>query len=71
MSDEKKAMSNEKPARIYACPQCRKPIQWREDNPHRPFCSHRCKLIDLGDWAAERHAIPGDPAIDLPDDGDY
>ena len=28
--------------------------------PHRPFCSERCKLIDLGEWAAENHAIPGD-----------
>ena len=46
--------------RIYRCPQCRKPVQWRPDNPWRPFCSERCKLIDLGDWAAERHAIAGD-----------
>jgi endogenous inhibitor of DNA gyrase (YacG/DUF329 family) len=35
-------------------------VQWRADNPYRPFCSERCKLIDLGDWAAERHAIPGE-----------
>jgi len=55
------------PARIYACPQCRKPIQWREDNRWRPFCSHRCKLIDLGEWAAEKHSIPGDPLEDGPD----
>ena len=47
-------------ARIVACPQCRNPAQWRADNPFRPFCSERCKLIDLGDWAAERHAIPGE-----------
>lgn len=47
-------------ARIVACPQCRKPAKWRADNPFRPFCSERCKLIDLGDWAAERHAIPGE-----------
>ena len=58
---------NEKPARIYPCPQCRKPVHWRADNPWRPFCSHRCKLIDLGDWAAERHAIPGDELDDGPD----
>ncbi|KAF0808944.1 DNA gyrase inhibitor [Alcanivorax sp. S71-1-4] len=36
-------------------------MQWRSDNPWRPFCSERCKLIDLGDWAAERHAIPAEP----------
>ncbi|MCH8544382.1 MAG: DNA gyrase inhibitor YacG [Alcanivorax sp.] len=48
-------------ARVYPCPQCKKLTQWRSDNPWRPFCSERCKLIDLGDWASERHAIPGDP----------
>ncbi|MDF1781549.1 MAG: DNA gyrase inhibitor YacG [Alcanivoracaceae bacterium] len=56
--------ANEKPERIYPCPQCRKPVHWRTDNQWRPFCSHRCKLIDLGEWAAEKHAIPGDPAED-------
>lgn len=50
-------------ARITPCPHCRKPVQWRSDNPWRPFCSERCKLIDLGDWAAERHAIPGNPEL--------
>jgi endogenous inhibitor of DNA gyrase (YacG/DUF329 family) len=29
---------------------------------HRPFCSERCKLIDLGEWASERRAIPGESA---------
>ena len=47
------------PAKIYRCPQCRKPVQWKAENTFRPFCSERCKLIDLGDWAAERHAISG------------
>jgi endogenous inhibitor of DNA gyrase (YacG/DUF329 family) len=51
---------SDKPARIYPCPQCRKPTRW-DGNPWMPFCSERCKLIDLGDWASERHAIPGDP----------
>ncbi|MBA3981552.1 MAG: DNA gyrase inhibitor YacG [Alcanivorax sp.] len=49
--------------RVYPCPQCKKLIQWRSDNPWRPFCSERCKLIDLGDWASERHAIPGEPDL--------
>ena len=48
------------PERIYPCPQCRKPVHWQADNPWRPFCSERCKLIDLGEWASEGHAIPGD-----------
>ena len=43
----------------YPCPQYKSLTRWT-NNPWRPFCSERCKLIDLGDWAAERHAIPGD-----------
>lgn len=43
------------------CPYCGKKDTWKESNPFRPFCSTRCKLIDLGDWAAEGHRIPGDP----------
>ena len=54
-------MTDENTARIYPCPQCRKPVHWSPDNPWRPFCSERCKMLDLGDWASERHGIPGDP----------
>ena len=43
----------------HSCPTCKKPIQWK-DNPYRPFCSQRCKLIDLGEWAAGRFRIPGE-----------
>ena len=57
---------NEQPTRIYPCPQCRKPSRW-DDNPWRPFCSERCKLIDLGDWASERHAITGEPTDPMDD----
>jgi len=38
-----------------------KPVPWTRDNQYRPFCSERCKLIDLGDWAAGKHAIAGEP----------
>lgn len=40
------------------CPTCEKEVEWREENTFRPFCSHRCKLIDLGEWASENRAIP-------------
>ena len=50
------------PARIVACPTCQAALKWSADNPHRPFCSERCKLIDLGAWADETHVIPGDGA---------
>jgi endogenous inhibitor of DNA gyrase (YacG/DUF329 family) len=41
------------------CPHCGKPSEW-EGNPHRPFCSERCKLIDLGRWASGKYRIPGE-----------
>lgn len=44
------------------CPQCQKPNTWRDDNPFRPFCSERCKLIDLGAWADESNKIKGETA---------
>ena len=45
-----------------ACPTCDKKKTWSSDNPFRPFCSERCKLIDLGAWADEKHRLPGEPA---------
>lgn len=39
------------------CPTCRTPTEWSADNPFRPFCSERCKLIDLGAWANEDYAV--------------
>lgn len=45
------------------CPTCKKTVPWSQDEPYKPFCSQRCKLIDLGDWATEAHKIPGDPAF--------
>jgi len=46
------------------CPTCGAPVEWSEKSADRPFCSHRCKLIDLGAWAAEEHAIPGNELED-------
>jgi endogenous inhibitor of DNA gyrase (YacG/DUF329 family) len=47
-------------ARIVSCPTCQAAVKWTSGNPFRPFCSERCKLIDLGAWADESHRIPGD-----------
>ena len=41
------------------CPTCQREIDWSQ-SPFRPFCSERCKLIDLGAWLTEKHAIPGE-----------
>jgi endogenous inhibitor of DNA gyrase (YacG/DUF329 family) len=43
------------------CPICRKECAW-EDNQARPFCSERCRLIDLGRWASGEYALPGEKA---------
>jgi len=45
------------------CPTCQREIDWSQSR-FRPFCSERCKLIDLGGWLTEKHAIPGEPASD-------
>ena len=43
---------------VVTCPQCGKEVVWNSDSPYRPFCSERCKLIDLGQWATESYRIP-------------
>ena len=40
------------------CPTCGKEIEWNAEQAWRPFCSERCRLIDLGEWANERYRIP-------------
>jgi uncharacterized protein len=56
------------------CPICKKPV--KQGMPDYPFCSERCRLIDLGAWATEKYVIstpikPEDePEIDLPETGD-
>ncbi|MQK22296.1 DNA gyrase inhibitor YacG, partial [Escherichia coli] len=43
---------------IVNCPTCGKPVVWNAQSLYRPFCSKRCQLIDLGEWAAEEKRIP-------------
>lgn len=52
------------------CPQCRRPAVLGPDNPWRPFCSERCKLIDLGEWVEGERRIPGDEPAPPADDED-
>lgn len=40
-----------------ACPNCQNKVEWKAQNSFRPFCSKRCQLIDLGEWANEDHKI--------------
>ena len=47
------------------CPQCGRLTFYTLENPFRPFCSDRCKLIDLGQWASESFKIPTNTNVDL------
>ena len=49
----------------FNCPTCKKAIQWDTSNPDRPFCSERCRMIDLGAWANEEHKISKPSGNDL------
>ena len=54
-----------KPRQI-ACPRCGTPTEYSPENPWRPFCSKRCRLIDLGKWAAEEYRAPAEEKRDEP-----
>ncbi len=43
------------------CPHCQKEVIWQSESTFRPFCSERCRMIDLGDWAEENHKISQAP----------
>ncbi len=53
---------------IVSCPTCDRPVEWSARLPWRPFCSERCKLIDLGAWASGQRAIPGESSVADEDD---
>jgi uncharacterized protein len=58
---------------VVNCPTCGKQVEWKPENRFRPFCSERCKQIDLGAWAAEKYTISGgdeEKPGDAPHDGD-
>jgi endogenous inhibitor of DNA gyrase (YacG/DUF329 family) len=60
------------PPRIVKCPQCGQPVEWSPASRWRPFCSERCKMIDLGAWASEAYRIPVDEdsqSADAPPEG--
>ncbi len=55
-------------ARAVNCPTCDKQVLWTPDSVWRPFCSERCKLIDLGAWATEKYRVPVTESSDSPED---
>jgi len=56
------------PPRQVACPACRGPSLYGPQNPWRPFCSERCKQMDLGAWASEDFRVPAEAP---PEDATY
>ena len=48
------------------CPICKKEVE--EGNPESPFCSERCRIIDLGNWASEKYVIPSTDTPQAQDD---
>jgi endogenous inhibitor of DNA gyrase (YacG/DUF329 family) len=54
-------------AAIVKCPTCKRSVEWVPESVFRPFCSDRCRLIDLGAWLTEKHAIP-DAAAETDED---
>lgn len=59
---------------VYECPNCgrRVPCRQKEDVPYRPFCSYRCKMVDLGKWLNEEYTVSEEimPEMDFPEDTD-
>ena len=59
----------------YRCPNCSKPSSLDSANAWRPFCSERCRLIDLGDWMDESNKIPSTDSAEFlenfPDDEEF
>ena len=61
-------MVNQPPITV-KCPTCKTVVPWNAEQVFKPFCSQRCQLIDLGDWATEAHKIPGESVFsDLDND---
>ena len=55
---------------VVNCPTCAAKVEWTAANKYRPFCSDRCKQIDLGAWAEEKYTIPAADPLDDPLDDD-
>lgn len=49
------------------CPICKKPVRARSENPAFPFCTPRCKMVDLGKWVNEEYRMPAEDADDDPE----
>ncbi len=57
-------MTNNTEITTVNCPVCQTRVEWTSESHFRPFCSKRCQLIDLGDWASEEHRIYDEEATE-------
>ena len=65
-------MDTPRTSALVHCPTCGKDVQWVSAELFRPFCSERCKLIDLGEWATESYTIADSGSVeDLEDEGAF
>jgi len=48
---------------VVNCPTCESSVEWGPQSEYRPFCSKRCQLIDLGEWANESNKIAESPQV--------
>ena len=69
MSCPDDSSSTAKP-RLVTCPNCGGDSVYAPSNPHRPFCSERCKKMDLGAWASESFRVPTEAPSDAQEFGD-
>jgi uncharacterized protein len=66
--DDEKRNEAKVVARIVRCPQCGKSSEYSPRNSFRPFCSERCRLIDLGEWAEGNYKVPTQPSEMTPEE---
>jgi hypothetical protein len=57
-------MKTQDKAKIVACPCCKGESVYAQSNSFRPFCSARCKNMDLGAWASESFRLATEPPLD-------
>ncbi|MFY9510178.1 MAG: DNA gyrase inhibitor YacG [Rubrivivax sp.] len=55
--------------RLVPCPACKTPAPYTPANRWRPFCSERCRSLDLGAWASESYRVAAEAPTDGDDDG--
>lgn len=67
-TSDKTILKNDSQITKVNCPTCHKEVVYDKSNPFRPFCSQRCRLIELGAWASNKRFIKG-TALDQDEDG--